>query len=245
MFIIRHLLLCVSAMMLFLALPLEAGAAIRSTSLSPFPIQLLWEEEEGIIKLAFIRSPAGSYELPLLREHVYIGTTYAKSNMDDDAEEDMIAQLTFQHAENTNTGLQLWIGILSDRPTAWVASTPIARTKWDKTPMQLVKPKGSALYISPKTPGYEGSSVFEGEDALSFIYLVYLTKEGFSILQDQQFYKLIIPTLQIAVNSEYEPMKRHTYTKMLADTEALANGMPPSSPVIRNFNWKKILTLQW
>lgn len=245
MLIMRHLLLYTLTLVLFCVSPQKAHATIRSTTLTPFPIQLIWEEKEGVIELAFIRTPVGSSELPLLREHIYIGTTYTRSNMDDDTQEDLIAQVTFQHAENTNSGLQLWIGALSDRSTAWVASTPIARTKWDKIPMQLVKPKGSALYISPKTPEYQGSSIFEGEDALSFIYLVYLTKEGFSILQDQQFYKLIIPTLQIAVNSEYEPMKRHTYTKMLTDMEALSSGMPPSSPVIRNFNWRKILNLKW
>ena len=141
--------------------------------------------------------------------------------------------------------MHLWVATILQTPRLWVASTPIAATRWDKIPTKLVVAKGTALYVSPQTPIYTDIQSCEGADALSFVYTIRLTSDGPMFYPEPNVYKQLLATVEIIKNSEYEPMKRQAYTRLLSEFKNLSAGNRPSTAVIRNFNWKKILTTEW
>lgn len=222
-----------------------SNAEIRMINFDGYPITLILGEEDTVITSAFLKSPSGIHEISALRNLSYAGMLSTQSKIEEDSEEGILWKLTFFDPENQGSGLHLWVATLLQTPRLWVASTPIAATRWDKIPTKLVVAKGTALYVSPQTPIYTDIKSFEGADALSFVYTIRLTSDGPMFYPEPNVYKQLLATVEIIKNSEYEPMKRQAYTRLLNEFKNLSAGNRPSTAVIRNFNWKKILTTEW
>ena len=228
-----------------LLLPAVSSAEIRIISFDGYPVTLVLGEEEKTITSAFLKSPSGIHEISALRNLSYAGMVSTQSRIDEENQDGILWKLTFFNPDTPGNGLHLWIAAVFQKPRLWVASTPIAATRWDKIPTKLVVSKGTALYVSPQTPTYNNIQSFEGPDVLSFVYTVRLTSDGPLFYPEPKVYQQLLATVEIAKNSEYEPLKRQAYTRLLSEFRKLSTGNRPSTEVIRNFNWKKILTTEW
>lgn len=231
--------------LLLLLLPTTGGAEIRVINFDAHPVTLVLGEEERVITSSFLKTPSGIHEISALSNLSYAGMSSTQSQLDEEKGEGTLWKLTFFNPENRGSGLHLWIAVVSKKPRLWVASTPIAATRWDRIPTRLMVSKGTALYVCPQTPVYDDVQSFEGANILSFVYTVRLTSDGPLFYPDPKVYQQLLPTVEITKNSEYEPMRRQAYTRLLGEFQKLAAGKRPSTAVIRNFNWKKILTTEW
>ncbi len=222
-----------------------SSAEIRMISFDGYPVTLILGEEDKVITSAFLKSPSGIHEISALCDLSYAGMVSTQSKIEGENREGILWKLTFFDPDNQGNGLHLWVATILQAQQLWVASTPIAATRWDKIPTKLVVAKGTALYVSPQTPVYNDIQSFEGADVLSFVYTVRLTSDGPLFYPESNVYKQLLATVEMIKNSEYEPMKRQAYTRLLSEFKKLSTGNRPSTEVIRNFNWKKILTTEW
>jgi len=236
----------VLAFLLFLGLTaMPAAGGIRILSVPGHPVSLVLDMESGIIDLALLRSPAGLQKLLPLEGLTLKRETYLEPYADGDLVKDLLWKLDFTEPAGSPKGIQLWIGELSASKNAWVSLCPIAPTYWDAIPLDLYVPEGVALYFSPSVPQYGDLPKFAGSRTLGFVYTVSLTPEGPRFVPSPAVYRQLQRVADIIRKAEEVPSRKKAYEHMIEDFARLSRGAKPSAAVIRNFSWKRILTLQW
>lgn len=225
---------------------LPAGAQnIKILSVPGHPVSLVLETSEGIITSALLRSPAGIQKILPIEGYMYAGESVVEPYADEDFRKDLLWAITFTRPGDRSRGLYLWIGVVTRTPRAWVVLSPLGQTYWDTVPVKVYAPRGVALFVSPNLPAYNNLPQFGGSRTLTFVYTIALSQEGPNFQVIPEVYRQLHRITSIIRDAEQIPERKEAYTLLLADYESLSRGGKPSTEVIQNFTWKRILNLDW
>lgn len=223
--------------------PTEGRISVRTMRVSDFPIVLVFEQQNGSVTSAWLRSPAGAVPLEEIEGLSFISDSSFISQVDQDNKDDLMWRLSFTNFEGD--GAHLWIGMTTWSPKLFISSTPYQYTRWDIIPAKLIVPKGTAIYVSPATPSYNKAGKFSGRESYSFVYTVRMTPEGPSFVPVPDVYRQLAILLKAGIQGEYSPVKRLAYVRMLEEFNNLAAGKPPQAETMLNFQMQKLGTLSW
>lgn len=221
----------------------EDKVNLRALSVGNFPIVIIFEQSQGEVTSAWLRTPAGVKQIEQLEGLSYVSDSVFLSKVDQDDKEDLLWRTSFTNFEGT--GAHLWIGVTTWSPRVLIFTTPYEYTRWDAVPAKLVVPKGTAVYISPAIPTYDKSDSYRGRDSYSFIYTIRMTPEGPAFVPVPDVYKQLSILLRAGIQGEFTPAKRLAYVRMLNEFNSLANGKPPKAETLLNFQIEKIAVLSW
>lgn len=218
-------------------------AVIKTLAIKDFPITIVLEQSGGMIKSALLRTPAGVREIDKLYGLSYLseGRYVVKNALS--GKDDLLWRTSYM--DFSGNGVHLWVGMGSDSSKIYLAASPYNYTKWDNIPAKLVVPKGTAIYISPAIPSYDSKEILQARDSYSFVYTVRMTPEGPAFVPVPSVYRQLSELLQAGIRGEYSTAKRVAYTRMLDEFNRLAEGNPPSTGTLLNFQMNKIDTLIW
>lgn len=223
--------------------PPEDGISMKTLEVQEFPLTLAFENQGGVIKSAWLRSPAGTREIDSMNGLSYISGGVFTTKVGQSNKEDLLWRTSYTSFDGS--GIHLWIGISSVSSKIFISSTQYSHTKWDNVPAKFVVPKGTALYISPAIPAYGDKESFQGKDYYSFVYTVRMTPEGPAFVPVPSVYRQLAELLRAGIRGEHSPIKRLAYTRMLEEFTRLAEGNPPATETLLNFQINKIDTLSW
>ncbi len=223
--------------------PTEGRVSVRTLRVADFPIVLVYEQQEGSVTSAWLRTPAGSMKIEEIEGLSFISDSSFVSNVDNDTKDDLMWRISFTNF--AGDGVHLWIGMTTWSPKLFIFAAPYQYTRWDVIPAKLVVPKGTAVYVSPATPSYNKAGKFSGKESYSFVYTVRMTPEGPAFVPVPDVYKQLAVLLKAGIQGEYSPMKRLAYVRMLEEFNNLASGKPPQAETMLNFQMQKIGTLSW
>ncbi len=218
---------------------------LKVLSVPGHPVSLVLENTDGVISSALLRSPAGIQKILPLEGYVYAGESHTEPYADGDFKKDLLWTITFTRPGDRSRGIYLWIGVTSQIPRAWVIISPLGQTYWDTIPMKVYVPKGIALFVSPNLPAYDELPQFGGNRTLTFVYTIALTPEGPNFQPVPEVYRQLYRITATIRDAEQITERREAYSRMLEDYESLSRGGKPSTEVIQNFTWKRILFLDW
>jgi len=226
-------------------LPARAESAMKIVSVPGHPVFLLLETSDGVISSALMRSPAGIQKILPLEGLCFRRDSYVRTFADGDLSSDLVWTLTFTHPSDQSRGIQVWIGITTLPPKAWVSLSPVGQTYWDTIPVNLYVPRGISLYVSPNLPAYGELPQFGGNRTLTFVYTIALTPEGPNFVVAPEVYRQLLKITHLVSEGESFPQRRQAYGKILEDYETLSRGGKPSNEAIQNFSWKKLFSVEW
>ncbi len=236
------------AVMLAIAVFFPASSSaqyLKILSVPGHPINLVLEISEGVITSALLRSPAGIQKVLPIEGYVYTGENVVQPYVDGDFRKDLLWSITLTRPGDRSRGLYLWIGVTTRNPRAWVIISPLGQTYWDSIPVKVYAPKGISLFVSPNLPAYRDLPQFGGSRTLTFVYTVALTEEGPNFQVVPEVYRQLHKITAMVRDAEQIPERKEAYSLLLADYESLSRGGKPSTEVIQNFTWKRILNLDW
>ncbi len=236
----------ISFLLLLICLNSAADAQhLKILSVPGHPVSLILENTDGVISSALLRSPAGIQKILPLEGYVYAGESHTEPYADGDFKKDLLWTITFTRPGDRSRGIYLWIGVSSQMPRAWVIISPLGQTYWDTIPMKVYVPRGIALFVSPNLPAYDDLPQFGGNRTLTFVYTIALTPEGPNFQPIPEVYRQLYRITATIRDAEQIDERRDAYSRMLGDYESLSRGGKPSTEVIQNFTWKRILFLDW
>ena len=218
---------------------------LKVLSVPGHPVNLILETREGVITSALLRSPAGIQRILPIEGYAYAGESFVEPYADGDFCKDLLWSITFIRPGDHSRGLYLWIGAMTQIPRAWVIISPLGQTYWDTIPVKLYAPRNIALFVSPNLPAYRDLPQFGGSRTLTFVYTIALTPEGPNFQVVPEVYRQLYKITALVRDAEQIPERKESYSLLLADYEALSKGGKPSTEVIQNFTWKRILNLDW
>lgn len=221
----------------------EGSSNLTTLRVADFPVILVLEQRGGTVASAWLRTPAGVRQIEQLEGLSFISDSSFLSRVDQDTKDDLLWRASFTNFEGN--GVHLWIGMTTWSPKAFIAVSPYEYTRWDAVPAKLIVPKGTAVYISPATPTYNKAGQFSGRDSYSFVYTIRMTPEGPAFVPVPDVYKQLSVLLRAGMQGEFTPMKRFAYARMLTEFNSLADGKPPQTETLLNFQLLRIDTLAW
>jgi hypothetical protein len=243
---IKNTLLCLLVLSMFSCITaVPVAAQIKILSVPGHPLSLVLDTKGGIIDLALLRSPAGMQKILPLEGFMLKGQTVRTPYADGDLVKDLLWTLDFREPAGNSRGIQLWVGALSGSKKAWVFLCPVARTYWDSMPFDLYAPEGFGLYFAPSVPRYGDLPKYGGSRILGFVYTISLTPEGPRFVPSPEVYRQLQRIADLVRKAEQIPYRKEAYKYMIEDFARLSRGSKPSTAAVRNFAWKRILTLQW
>lgn len=222
------------------------GTTIKTLSAEGFPAALVFEQQDGIIRSVWLRSPAGTREIEGLKGLSYVSDNFFVTKTAQGGRDDLLWRTSFTNF--AGKGVHLWVGLLPAAGKVHIATSPYNYTKWDNIPAKLIVPKGTAVYISPAIPDYgsgNGKETFLTKDCYSFVYTIRMTPEGPAFIPVPIVYRQLAELLRAGMQGEYSTSKRLAYTRMLDEFNKLADGNPPSAETLLNLQLNKIETLSW
>ncbi len=229
-------------------LPLSASKAFANTrilSIPGHPLFIVLQEEEGLVREAYLRSPVKLLPLPEIVGLTFAGETSSCFPVDRDGKADLLWKLTFLDQKNRTQGTILWIAALTKQPRAWIATSPVETTLWDAIRPKLSVPKGTILYVSPVLPRFFNLPEYRGRDILTYVYCLVLDETGPGIGVIPEVYKQLLRIVQTVREHEFDPARKKAYEALENDFKNLSEGGKPSTEAILNFNFKKIAELEW
>lgn len=221
----------------------DGGANIRTLRVADYPLVIVLEQNKGTVTSAWLRTPAGAKQIEQIEGLSYIADSVFLSRVDQDTKNDVLWRTSFTNFEGN--GVHLWIGMTTWSPKVYILTTPYQYTRWDVIPAKLIVPKGTAVYVSPATPTYKKADSFSGRDSYSFVYTIRMTPEGPAFVPVPDVYKQLAFLLRAGIQGELTPTKRLAYVRMLTEFNNLADGKPPKTETLLNFQAEKISTLGW
>lgn len=221
------------------------GTTIKTLSAEGFPAALVFEQRGGEVKSAWLRTPAGTRKIEGLEGLSYVSDNLFVTKNPQSNKDDLLWRSSYTNVDGR--GVHLWVGLSPGAEKIHIATSPYNYTKWDNVPAKLVVPKGTAVYISPAIPDYDssGKEKFQTKDSYSFVYTVRMTPEGPAFVPVPGVYKQLAELLRAGMRGEYSTSKRLAYTRMLEEFERLAEGTPPSTETLLNFQMNRIDSLSW
>lgn len=215
--------------------------SVRTIRPAGFPISIMLEQHEGVLTSAWLRTPAGPTELGMAAGLSFLTDAIYLSKADKDSKDDLLWRISC--TGGAGDGLHIWIGMNTHNPTVYVMTTPFRFSRWDALPAKLLVPKGTALYAAPATPKYGGADAYCGRESYSFVYTIRMTPNGPAFVPVPSVYSQLATLLKAGIRGEFDPVKRLTYIKMIKEFDSLAEGNPPQTETILNFQAEKIGTL--
>lgn len=223
----------------------SGGTAIKTLSAEGFPAALVFEQQDGITKSVWLRTPAGTREIEGLDGLSYVSEALYVTKNSQSGRDDLLWRTSFTNFEGK--GVHLWVGASPAAEKIYIATSPYNYTKWDNIPAKLLVPKGTAVYISPAIPDYDGDNreSFQTKNSYSFVYTIRMTPEGPAFVPVPNVYRQLAELLRAGMRGEYSTSKRLAYTRMLEEFDKLADGNPPSAETLLNFQMNRIENLPW
>ncbi|HPD97108.1 MAG TPA: hypothetical protein PLP89_02175 [Synergistales bacterium] len=218
---------------------------LKILSVPGHPVNLVLEVSEGVITSALLRSPAGIQKILPIEGYVYSGENVVEPYADGDFRKDLLWSITLTRPGDRSRGIYLWIGVTTNTPRAWVIISPLGQTYWDSIPVKVYAPRGIGLFVSPNLPAYKDLPQFGGSRTLTFVYTIALTGEGPNFQVIPEVYRQLHKITAMVRDAEQIPERKEAYSLLLSDYESLSRGGKPSTEVIQNFTWKRILNLDW
>lgn len=222
----------------------EGSSNIRVLSVPGQPISLLLDERDGLIRAAYLRCPAGTEELPSLKEHRLVREYRSQPYIDSDWKPDLLWQLSFAQ-DDAKKGVDLWVAHLSRRPRLWVAESPTAATLWDSLYIKVDLPPGRALYVSPTLPPYHDEAPAREGRTLSFVYTIGLTPDGPGFTIVPAIYRQLQEVTLLVAQAEGDEALRKSYDSLAKDFGAMSKGHHPSAEALSSFTWRKLSYREW
>lgn len=221
------------------------GTTIKTLNAESFPAALVLEQRGGQVKSAWLRTPAGTRKIEGLEGLSYVSDNLFVTKNLQNNKDDLLWRSSYTNVDGR--GMHLWVGLSPGAEKIHIATSPYNYTKWDNVPAKLVVPKGTAVYISPAIPDYDsnGKETFQTKDSYSFVYTVRMTPEGPAFVPVPGVYRQLAELLRAGMRGEFSTSKRLAYTRMLEEFERLAEGTPPSTETLLNFQMNKIDSLSW
>lgn len=221
------------------------GTTIKTLNAEGFPAALVFEQRGGEVKSAWLRTPAGTRKIEGLEGLSYVSENLFVTKNPQSNKDDLLWRTSYTNVDGR--GVHLWVGLSPTAEKLHIATSPYNYTKWDNVPAKLVVPKGTAVYISPAIPDYDssGKEKFQTKDSYSFVYTVRMTPEGPAFVPVPTVYRQLAELLRAGMRGEYSTSKRLAYTRMLEEFERLAEGTPPSTETLLNFQMNRIDSLSW
>jgi hypothetical protein len=244
---IRSFIIVFVAITAILPAPLQGATGSLQVYAAPgHPLTLTTQSNDGVIKEAWLRSPAGLHPLKVLEGKRITENTWHLPFADKDLRPDLIWRLSFNDPETTKK-YYLWVTALTETPRAWLAVTPAGPSRWDTLPLNISTPPDVFLYVSPNLPAYIdiSSTKRESESLLSFIYTVGLTMDGPNFVLIPEVYRQLQPVAELVQKAEEDETIKNAYGKLQEDFDKMGKGQAPSREAIINFCWKKILNINW
>lgn len=224
--------------------PVEASAYLKVMTVPGHPVTLVFQHDNGQVVSAFLRTPEGIHPVKSVEGFILGKSAYLLPYADGDLLKDLIWKIEFRDQKKEKNML-FWITALTKNPRAWVAMTPVSPTLWEKLPFDVKTPGEVFLYVSPNLPGYGENKPRGGDDVLSFVYAIGLTKDGPNFVLAPDVYKQLLLVTDLVRKAEQEEDLKNAYDAMHQDFERMANLQMPSREAIQNFSWKKIMSLSW
>ena len=224
--------------------PARGGTNLHILSAPGHPISILLDERDGLIRSAYLRSPAGTEPLDSLKGHRLVRDHRSTPYIDADWKPDLLWQLSFAR-DDAKKGVDLWIAYLSGRPRLWVAESPTAATLWDSLSINIDIPEGTALYVSPSLPRYSDEEPTREGRTLSFIYTVGLTPDGPGFTIVPAIYRQLQEITLLVAQAEGDEVLRRGYDSLAKDFGTMSKGQHPSAEALSSFTWKKLLYREW
>lgn len=221
------------------------GTTIKTLRSEGFPAALVFEQRGGVVKSAWLRTPAGTRKIEGLEGLSYVSENLFITKNPQSSKDDLLWRTSYTNFDGR--GVHLWVGLSPAAEKIHIATSPYNYTKWDNIPAKLVVPKGTAVYISPAIPDYDSSDKerFQTKDSYSFVYTVRMTPEGPAFVPAPSVYRQLAELLRAGMRGEYSTGKRRAYTRMLEEFDRLAEGTPPSTETLLNFQMNRIDSLSW
>lgn len=224
--------------------PPKDGTTIKTLDVKGFPVTLVLEQNGGTVKSAWLRTPVGVREISNLEGLTYMSDGAYITKMAQSGKEDLLWRTSYINFDG-GKGVHLWIGMSPSASKVFITTTPYNYTKWDNVPAKLVVPKGTAVYISPAVPSYESEETFHDKNSYSFVYTIRMTTEGPTFVPAPDVYRQLAELLKAGMQGEYSTLKRLAYARMLDEFNRLADGNPPSTETLLNFQMNRIDTISW
>lgn len=221
------------------------GTIIKTLSAEGFPAALVFEQLDGVTKSVWLRTPAGTREIEGLEGLSYVSEALYVTKNPQSSRDDLLWRTSFTNFEGK--GVHLWVGASPAAEKIFLATSPYNYTKWDNIPAKLLVPKGTAVYVSPAIPDYgsDNRETFRTKDSYSFVYTIRMTPEGPAFVPVPSVYRQLAELLRAGIRGEYSTSKRLAYTRMLEEFDKLADGNPPSTETLLNFQMNRIESLSW
>lgn len=224
--------------------PPKHGTTMKMLSVEGFPATLVLEQNDGMVKSAWLRTPAGVREINNIEGLTYLSESTYITKATQGNRDDLLWRTSYINFESEK-GVHLWIGISPGTYRAFIVTTPYNYTKWDSIPAKLVVPKGTAVYISPAVPPYDSRETFRGKDSYSFVYTIRMTPDGPAFTPVPDVYRQLTELLRVVIQGEHSVIKRLAYTRMLDEFNRLAAGNLPGMETLLNFQMNKLDTITW
>lgn len=225
----------------------KGDTTIKTLAVKNFPVTLVLEQRNYVIKSLWLRTKAGAREIDGLDGLSYVSEGTYVTKTAQGGKEDLLWRTSYTNFEGE--GVHLWVGVSAAAGKIYIATSPYNYTKWDNIPAKLIVPKGTAVYISPAIPSYDSDSdskeVFPTKDSYSFVYTVRMTPEGPAFVPVPSVYGQLAELLRAGIRGEYSTSKRLAYTRMIDEFDKLAEGNPPSAETLLNFQLNKVDTLSF
>jgi len=219
------------------------GTTVKAISAEGFPVTLMLEQNDGMIQSAWLRTPAGTREIDSMNGLSFVSEwTYTTTRGEYD-KDNLLWRTSYTNFNGD--GVHLWIGISATASKAYIATTPYSFTKWDNIPAKLIVPRGTAIYISPALPFYDGKEPQNNRESYSFVYTIRMTPQGPAFVPVPSVYRQLSELLQAGIRGEYSPENRLAYARTLDEFNKLAEGNPPSPETLLGFPISRITTLSW
>lgn len=231
------------ALLLTISVVASAHAHMKVLSVPHYPVSLTLNHRDGVIREAFVRTPAGVHRLEQIESLRVLSSSVRLIRTEEGSADALLLRIEL---DNPKTGERqsLWVTSVAEAKSAWFDLAPSGPTYWDRlnTPSNV---GGVLLYISPHLPGYCKLDETGGPDTLSFVYAMSITRNGPNLVAASTVYEALLPLVHLFREAQRDEVMRAAYGELHRDFERMAQGSMPSREAMESFPWRRILTVKW
>lgn len=237
-------LLSITLILVLCLLARQSHAYVKVLTAPGHPLALILDQEDNIIRKAFLRSPEGVRPLKQIEEHTLLFDSYVFLNADSDFVDDLVWKVDLRKLKSEET-VSLWITSVTEASTVWLALAPAGSSLWEIFPALPNGREDVFLYVAPQLPEYRAFGKKSGPETLTFIYTMRLTKNGPKLAAVPEIYTKLLPLAALVRKAQEDEVLEEAYGELFNDFNRMACGNMPSREAINNFLWKRILTVRW
>jgi len=238
------IILSITLIFVLCLLARQSHAYVKALTAPGHPLVLILDQEDHIIRKAFLRSPEGVRPLKQIEQHTLLSDSYIFLNADSDFLGDLVWRIELRKPKSEET-ISLWITSVTEASTVWLALAPAGSSLWEIFPALPNGREDVFLYIAPQLPEYRALGKKSGPETLTFIYTMLLTKNGPKLAAIPEIYTQLLPLAALVRKAQEDKSLEEAYGELFNDFNRMACGNMPSREAMNNFLWERILTVRW